>query len=1116
MMLVSSFGVAQELAALEGMKKETNNVKQNHLKSLKIAYDEIEEQYNISIAYKTELIENKNVEAEIKYNGTLEKDLTALIQQHGLKFLKVKPNFYVIKKETLPESNKKDVKIRSEEQLVEDAVITVKGKVTSNNGETIPGVNVLIKETSTGTVTDIEGKYSLSSPEDGILVFSSIGFITQEVMVNSRVVIDIVLEEDMKNLDEVVVVGYSTQQKASITGSVTSIDSKEIESISEANLVTGLVGRLPGLRVTQRTGEPGTYSTAFDIRGYGNPLIVVDGIVRNDFNKFDPNSIESITVLKDASAAVYGVQAANGVILVTTKKGKLNSSVITYSGNYDFQKFTVVPELTDAYEFAVLTAENEIAGGQAAGSTTYSPEDIQKYKEGTYPSTDWLGAITRNNSNLVHHNLSISGGNEKVKYFTSMGYMAEAGIWKSGDLNYKRYNLQSSVTVDVTDNLKAQLNIDGTLEDHNNTSLEANNIFFTAMLAQPTLPLYANNNTEYLQIINPENVLADTYAERSGYAKTKTKSFQGNFSLDYNFKNIDGLTARFMSGFYNRDLFEKDWRKRYYVYNYDAASDTYNIAGSGKWTPTSMYENYIPLQRTTILGQLTYEKIFSQKHHIKSIIVYEGRNEKNDNLYVNKEFAIDVDQLYAGLAQNTQASSSNIYEKANQSVIGTLDYGFLSKYLFSVGFNYGGSSMFPKGKRWGFFPFASIGWRISDEQFILDNFSFITDLKLRGSWGKMGDDGAANFQYLTGYDYPSGNYIFDGQVIPALGFRGLPNPNITWFTATTKNIGLDLDISDIITLQFDLFRRDRSGLLASRNLSLPATVGANLPQENLNKDMQQGFEFVIGHTGSLGNLTYGISTNMTYTQGRDINIERSSDGNSFQNWRNNTADRWKNIQWGYKYIGQFQTEQEILSSVIQDGQGNRTLRPGDLKYEDVNRDGIISDLDLIPIAKGNVPSMQFALGVNLGWRNFDLEIFAQGATGYSYRYNGMNSEPLRWSRNSLSQFMDRWHHEDIFNTDSPWVPGYYPPTGYVPSNRWTSSFWLSNGSYLRLKNVDIGYTINQSFLEEVGIENLRISLRGTNLYTLTNLRNIDPEQQQDFFYSYPLNKSLGMGLSVTF
>jgi TonB-linked SusC/RagA family outer membrane protein len=724
----------------------------------------------------------------------------------------------------------------------------------------------------------------------------------------------------------------------------------------------------------------------------------------------------------------------------------------------------------------------------------------------------------------MRHNLNITGGSEKIKYFTSVGYLDEMGLYKSGDLNYQKYNVRSSVTSNITDNLTAQLNIDGIYENKNEPSYDGAEVWHYTRMNKPTFPIYANNTAPYLQDFGyPYHPLAVTNADISGYRKSKTKTFQGNFNLDYEFKKIEGLSAKFMYGYYNRTLFQKLWRKAYSVFTYDPISDTYPETGIQN-KPSNLNGNYSELQRSTVLAQLTYERLFLQKHGVKASIAYEERQVKSDNMWAQKEFAIDVDQFFAGVSQNAQVSSGNIYENANQNVIGRLNYDYLTKYLFEIGFNYGGSSKFPKGKRWGFFPFSSLGWRISEEDFIKNNFSFITDLKLRGSWGQMGDDGASSFQFLTGYNYPSSNYIFNNEVISGLGFRGMPNPNITWFTVTSKNIGVDLSLfQGLLSLQFDLFQRNRSGLLATRALSIPASVGANLPQENLNKDVRRGLELMIGHRKTIGELTYNISANVAYARGQGTHVERATDGNSYLNWRNNTTNRWDNMRWGYSLLGQFQTVEEILNSPIQDGQGNRTLSPGDFKYKDVNHDGILSDLDMTPITRGRLSDINYGLNINLSWRKFDMNILFQGAANYNFEYRGYSLIPNRWGRNSLTAFFDRWHHEDIFNTDSPWVPGLYPTTGAtvnVPSNTWPSVFWLPDASYLRLKNLEIGYTVKNSLLKKANLQNMRIYFSGFNLYTWTKMRLLDPEQVPDLGWSgnnsYPITRNLSLGLNITF
>lgn len=426
---------AQTLASHTGTGHVPDKGQGKQVKTLKQALTDLEARYKVSIMYKSELIEDNEagpsaaapIQKENKSGKapSLEQELQHLLKAHGLKYDKINPSFYVIlpgedkntgkSKHPQPPPQPSPAALSPQQEALAAWALT--GKVTSARGEALPGVTVVLKGTTNGTSTDEKGAYTLQVPEaKGTLVFSYIGTVAQEVPFTKPGTLNVVLKDDTKALEEVVVVGYGTQKKASVTGSVASVDSKEIKSINTANLVTGLAGKLPGLRVTQRNSEPGAYATAFDIRGFGTPLVVVDGIVRNDFNKYDPNEIESITVLKDASAAVYGVQAANGVILVTTKKGAIGKPVISYSINHELQEILNTPKVGDAYQFAVLTTENEINLGKAVGSTTYTPEDIQKFKDGTYPSTDWLDVLANKYGYLKHHNLNITGGSEKIKY----------------------------------------------------------------------------------------------------------------------------------------------------------------------------------------------------------------------------------------------------------------------------------------------------------------------------------------------------------------------------------------------------------------------------------------------------------------------------------------------------------------------------------------------------------------------------------------------------------------------------------------------------------------------------------------------------------------------------
>ena len=1000
--------------------------------------------------------------------------------------------------------------------------IVVKGKIFTENNIPLAGVSVNVKETSGGTTTDADGNFSIQVSKGATIVLSFVGYEEKTVKVsNEKSAANIQMVSTTSSLGEVVVVGYGKQKKVNLTGSFSTLNNKDLKTIPSSNMVTGLAGKLPGLRVTQQTGEPGSYNSLFDIRGFGTPLIVVDGLVTEEgtFVRLNPDEIDQITVIKDASAAIYGVKAANGVILVTTRKGETGKAKITYTGTFGIQKLNKVLPVGDAYTFALLTTENEINQGKSPAGTTYTPDDLQKYKDGTFPSTDWRGLVANNQTFKMGHNITISGGSDKMKYFASMGYLKELGLWKSGDLNYKKYNVRINVTSKITDNLESEINLSGVLDPKNEPMMGVGNALFSTGLQNPATPFYANNNPQYLfAAVSGEHPLGLTNAAIGGYTRTTNQNIQGSFQLNYRVPFVKGLTAKFMFGLNKQENFYRQWRKQFLMYTYDKVTDTYTNSLTTN-APSNLFEDYYTFLRTTLLGQINYQKTFFGKHNVKASLIYEERHDKNDNFNAYKEMAINVDQFYAGLSTNQTVNSGGISENRNQNIIGRVDYDFSSKYLFEFGFNNSGSSRFPKGKQWGFFPYTSAGWRISEESFFKKALPIVTNLKLRASIGTMGDDAASSFQFVSGYNYPSRNYVFNSQVIPGLGFRAMPNPNITWYTVTSKNFGIDLSLKNgLIYGQFDLFQRNRSGLLGTRLLSVPGTVGAALSQENLNKDMRRGFELVLGHTNTIGGFRYDISANVTYTRGQPTYSERAKDANSYLNWRNNSTNRWDNISWGYEYIGQFQTEAEILNSPLQDDRGNASILPGDLKYADINKDGIINDLDVVPIGRTTVRDMNFGLNFRGSYKQFDISFLFQGAAFANYSYTGTLQEPLLLGRNTLKVFLDRWHHEDIYDVNSPWVPGRFPSINTnSASNNLPSKFWNPDASYLRLKQVEIGYSLKKSWAAKAGIENLRVYASGFNLLTWTKVQFVDPELSNDNWNSeYPITGIYNFGISLTF
>ncbi|QEH43442.1 TonB-dependent receptor [Chitinophaga sp. XS-30] len=1014
--------------------------------------------------------------------------------------------------------------------------LTVTGRVTTAAGEPLTGVTVKLKGTNVGTATDEDGRYALTLPDEGgILEFSFIGFTTQEAAVEGRRVINITMSESNDSLDEVVVVAYGTQKKATMTGAVSAINAKELKTSTQSNLTNMLAGKLPGLRVVQRTSEPGNYESYFDIRGMGSPLIVVDGVVRTDFNKIDPNEIESISVLKDASAAIYGVKSANGVILVTTKKGLAGKTEISYSGVYGWANVTSTPEVGNAVDWMTLTNENVQLNNiinNRSDALPFSDADINEYASGAKQSTDWQGLALQEFAPQQQHNLNLRGGTEKTKYFVSLGYFDEMGIWKSGDLNYKRYNFRSNLSVQIRKDLEAELHVDGIFDEKNEPGGTQDRVLmFKSMWMQiPTLSVYANDNPEYLNaaVADGTHPLAITSTAMSGYIRTQNRAFQGSFALNYTPEYLPGLRARFLYSHYNLARNVKTYKKKYPLYTYDQVNDTYTP--TYMQSPSYLRQEYGLNYKHLVQTSLNYERNFN-KHGVKGLLMYELRTDAGDNFAARRDLVLEVDQLYAGdpSTQQATANAGAIIDDANLGLIGRLNYDYDGRYLLEYAFRYDGSSKFMAGSRWGFFPSVSAGWRISEEKFFRDNITFVDNLKLRASWGKMGDDAASSFQFVDGFSYPSGYYYFNNGLVSGLGFQRLPNYHLTWFEATTTDIGLEGSLwKNKLRFEFDVFQRHRTGLLATRNLTLPGTVGAGLPQENLNSDLTRGYELTLGHSGKIRDVQLSITGNVAYARTKNRYIERALPGNAYDNWRGNPNERWNNIIWGYRVIGRFQTMDEIYNAPVQDGNGNRYLLPGDLKYLDVNNDGVIDSGDETPIGRGTTatsgyaspnrfPEYTFGLTLNAGYKGFDLSILMQGAANFDVIYGGALQTPLRWGRNSLAIFNDRWHLADMNDKNSEWVPGKYPAYRTTTnSNYKVSDFWLQDASFLRLKSVEAGYTFPQRILGRTGIRNLRVYVNGFNLHTWTKIKFIDPEQTpQDNSSLYPITRNFNFGVNIS-
>jgi TonB-linked SusC/RagA family outer membrane protein len=1026
--------------------------------------------------------------------------------------------------------------------------ITITGRITSaDDGSALPGVNVVIKGTNRGTTTDADGKYAIQAPDgNATLVFSFIGYTPQEVPVASQSVIDIVMAADIQQLNEVVVVGYGVQDKITLTGAVSNVKGDEMTRTKNENPQNMLTGRIAGVRVWQKSAEPGTFNNNFDIRGLGAPLVVIDGVPRTiaDFQRLNPADIDEVSVLKDASAAIYGVRAANGVMLVTTKKGtKGGKTSISYNGSYTIQRPSNMPKLADPYQTMTLYNErsmNNINGG----SIIYGEDKFEEFRSGARKTTDWNSLVFSDYAPQTQHDISISGGGEKTQYYIAGGYLFQEGFFKSGDLNYSKVNVRSNITTELARGLSFNLNLSGIADQRNNPYSSTVDIIRNYWRQGVLFPAYAdpeNTMLNYQGLDLEENAVAEMTSDVSGYRKYKQKYFQSSATLNFDFGTVssalEGLSAKALISFDYRQDDNNIYRREYYQYSYDPVSDTYISKLYNASSPNRVRrENY---SRQQVLGQflLNYNRTFANKHKVVGLLGVESQKKKGDNYYAQRNLAFGMESLLGGVTEGQvsgmSGSSDDLYEIANAALLGRVNYTYNDRYIVEGQFRYDGSSKFVSSHRWGFFPSGSVGWRISEESFFKSSsfLSFVDQLKLRASYGVTADDGQLQYDWYPGYIYPatSGNAEngYYNQYAPGSMFGGqfvygvtpvVPNANITWFTAHTFDAGVDFQAwNGLFGVTFDYFDRHRSGLFANRNGDIPTVVGTGAPRENLNSDRQFGIDLELSHRNTIGKLTYRVKAIGTITRNQYLTaVQNGPYGNSYDQWRHdNLNDRYQGVQFGYESAGRYQNWEDIWSYPIYK---ERTTLPGDYKYVDWNGDGEINGLDEHPFAFDQTPWMNYSLSFDCSYNNFDLNFLFQGTALGSMEYR----EPLYsiWGSNgggTLTQYLDRWHPvdplADPYDPSTQWASGYYGYTGHYPIAN--SQFNRVSTAYLRLKSVELGYTLPKRGV--LSSANLRVYVNAYNLFTITKVKFVDPEHpDDDLGRLYPLNKTYTIGVSARF
>lgn len=1023
---------------------------------------------------------------------------------------------------------------------------SITGKVTDVSGVALPGVSVVIKGTTTGIITDNEGVYSFSKvPENAILVFSFVGMKTQEVKVGDKTVINVVLSQEELGLEEVVVVGYGTQKKVNLTGSISQIKADELTNIPVPTLAQAAMGKASGLFIKNVNGQPGdSRGVQLNIRGFGSPLYVVDGIAvtENVFQQLDPNDIESFNVLKDAaSGAVYGARAGNGVILVTTKRGGNSKPQFTYNGNYGLQFITAMPDYVNSEQYARM--ENAARYNQGL-APLWTAEEIQKFHDNSdplhYPNTDWYGATLRKYAPQSQHNINVRGGSEKVKYFVSGGYYHQEGILRSDDTKNDRYTLRSNLDIELTKKFRVGLDINLSNQDFlgPRNQLERRGSVEGIMTALfRTRPYWLNEpfpDPSYahaagtMTTANEVSPVTLSQISTSGYMKwtRMVGDAKINFAYDLPF----GFKAKAIFDL-NRAYYrykEKVANTSIYIYNFDTQVYKYvdKVNALSRLIERQEITNNITQQYF-----LTWDKKI-KNHSLSALAVYENLSNDYDYFTASRQdYAFNLDYLFAGPDLNKD-NNGGASEGGRKAYIGRINYDFKNKYLLELNARYDGSANFPPETRWGFFPSASAGWRISEEEFFKEALPFVNNLKLRASHGLLGYDAAGNFQYLATYSIKS-SYIYDNSNVLSTGVRAntLPNLGITWEKMRTTNIGMDFNLwNNTLEGSVEYFYRKRSDVLGQRMSSIPDIVGANMPNVNYASYDNRGWELNLNHEGHvLGEVKYNFGGNISLNREKTRFIDQAVYGNDDIRRRSNQIGEWTDRLWTYPTAGLFKTKEEIQSWADIDGRNNATIMPGDVKYIDSNGDGRISAEDMIIAGRGTFPRLTYGLNMSVEWKGLSFSMLWQGAG--LYNINLRNAPDLTYPFYAGDTPTVEMLNNSYVSADNPWLPAntnarwpLFRTDSYNRSHKnynTASQFWLVDGSYIRLKNVQLAYSIPQKIIGKWGIQKCQVYVSGSNLLTFFKYKKlIDPEidtaPTTTFGDYHPPLGNYNMGIVVNF
>lgn len=969
----------------------------------------------------------------------------------------------------------------------------ITGVVTDAMENPIIGANVVQVGTINGTITNVNGKFTLNVLIGSKLKVSYIGYNDRLITVSNINHYNITLKEDAEVLDEVVVVGYGTQKKVNLTGSIATISAEKLVNRTSSNVTNMLAGQMPGVTIIQNTSQPGADAGVLRVRGLGTmgdagAMVVVDG-VESTMSSVDPNDIETISVLKDAAAsAIYGVRAANGVILITTKKGSKGRTIVSYDGYVGWQSPSRMPKFLDSYNYAVLMNEAYTNDGQQA---PYDNTALQKFKDGSdpdfYPNSDWLGTLLSENGLFNNHHLSIKGGGEKVTYSLTFNYHYKDGLIVN--TNYNKFNVRANIDAQINKRLKLTTNMAVYRSNMTAPADGISNLMHYAFRETPVTPIQLSNGN-YALFKNEHNSVA--YAREGGLYKETQNNFQGNVGMELDI--IDGLKLRGIAAS-TFNLTDNPTHVNTMTF-YQAGSDV-----PVKKTTNSIKESDIKSMELNLQTYLDYNKTFG-KHAFAVMIGYSQIYRQTRYLQAyrkNLPNSNSLDQINAGEVTGQTTYGTEI-EYALRSAFGRVNYAFNDRYLLEANLRYDGTSRFPKNSRFGAFPSFSVGWRISEEDFF--KAKWVDNLKLRASWGLLGNqetvdaDGNATYYpyqntYLFGYDYSFNNVLASGISIS----NPMANRSITWEKTDQWNVGVDASfLGNKLTLGADWFRKETRDILLQ--LPVPNTLGVDAPMQNAGVVRNKGVELQLGHNNQINDWTYSIGANFSYVATKIIDLKGGDvPGQSVGD------PLW--TYYGYVCDGIFQNEEEIKNHPKQT---MGTPVPGDLKYRDLNGDNVIDSRDR-KVLGSYFPKINFGLSFSVKYKNMDLSFLLQGA-------GDVKSAPVEEIRYAFynggkvtEQHLNRW------TPDNP--NATYPRLSMKDSkNRVTSSFWMQDASYAKLRNLQVGYSLPKQLVAKYGISALRFYCSIDNLFLISGFEGVDPEAISGSYY--PLTRDYSFGLNVAF